>query len=179
MQKKLTITIDVDDDLHAGVDMRTGYAAMAADEIREREAAAWSEGTIGDVAAVGRDTNLASTLPSRDMAMKAFSFQLRLPANARLPVRSEVAERLRDIISHGSQIYGSSEGQEEGWFWITLTARTKEPCEYWRSIKEKLAAPSGELIAVCEGDEDWNHYLLLHHFDEGEELDELSDDYPI
>lgn len=72
MQKKLTITIDAEvyDGLHTvvgrrkisrflgdlarphvvGNDLRTGYAAMAADEAREREAAAWTEGLVKDVA---------------------------------------------------------------------------------------------------------------------------------
>jgi len=33
-----------------GQDLAAGYAAMAADEAREREAEAWVEGLIGDVA---------------------------------------------------------------------------------------------------------------------------------
>ena len=72
MQKKLTITVDADvyDGLHAvigprkisrflsdlarphvvGKDLRAGYAAMAADEAREREARDWTEGLVADVA---------------------------------------------------------------------------------------------------------------------------------
>lgn len=72
MLKKLTITIDAEvyDGLHSVIGRRrisrflndlarphvvaselaAGYAAMAADEEREREAEAWSEGLIGDVA---------------------------------------------------------------------------------------------------------------------------------
>jgi hypothetical protein len=70
--KKLTITVDADvyDGLHSVIGPRrisrflndlarpdvvdaglaAGYAAMAADEAREAEAKAWSEGLIGDVA---------------------------------------------------------------------------------------------------------------------------------
>jgi hypothetical protein len=72
MQKKLTITVDAEvyDGLHTvigrrrisrflndlakphvvGQDLSAGYAAMAADETREANAAAWSHGTLGDVA---------------------------------------------------------------------------------------------------------------------------------
>lgn len=72
MAKKLTITVDAEvyDGLHSvigrrrisrflndlarpcvvGQDLARGYAEMAADETREREADAWSEGLIGDVA---------------------------------------------------------------------------------------------------------------------------------
>ena len=72
MRKKLTITVDeeVYDGLHRVIGRRhisrflnelanpqvvedafeEGYRAMAADEEREREAAEWSEGLIGDVA---------------------------------------------------------------------------------------------------------------------------------
>ena len=73
MPKKLTITVDAEvyDGLHrvigrrrisrflndlarphvVGQDLAAGYAAMAADEGREADAAMWSEGLIGDVAA--------------------------------------------------------------------------------------------------------------------------------
>jgi len=72
MPKKLTITVDseVYDGLHSiigprrisrflndlarphvvGQDLSAGYAAMAADEAREAEAEAWSEGLASDVA---------------------------------------------------------------------------------------------------------------------------------
>ncbi len=72
MQKKLTITVDADvyDGLYAvvgrrrisrflselarphvvGKDLHARYAAMAADEARERDAQAWAEGLITDVA---------------------------------------------------------------------------------------------------------------------------------
>ncbi len=72
MAKKLTITVDVEvyDGLHSvigrrrisrslndlakphvvGQDLSAGYAAMAADEAREAEAAFWSDATLGDVA---------------------------------------------------------------------------------------------------------------------------------
>jgi hypothetical protein len=72
MQRKLTITIDAEvyEGLHTvvgrrrisrflselarphvvGKDLRAGYAAMAADEMRERDAEAWVEGLIPDVA---------------------------------------------------------------------------------------------------------------------------------
>ncbi len=72
MQKKLTITVDAD--VYAGlhsvigrrrisrflsdlarphvvdVDQSAGYAAMAADEAREAEAEAWTEGLLPDTA---------------------------------------------------------------------------------------------------------------------------------
>ncbi len=72
MTKKLTITVDTDvyNGLHTVIGRRrisrflndlakphvvpgglvAGYAAMAADEAREAEALAWSEGLAGDVA---------------------------------------------------------------------------------------------------------------------------------
>jgi len=70
MQRKLTITLD--EHVYAGLhkiigrrkishfieelvrphvlisELEAGYAAMAADEAREAEALAWSEGTLGD-----------------------------------------------------------------------------------------------------------------------------------
>ena len=85
MQKKLTITVDADvyEGLHSvigrrkisrfltelarphvvGKDQHAGYAAMAADEAREREADAWTEGLVADVA----------DEPSADMAERRAS----------------------------------------------------------------------------------------------------------
>ena len=72
MPRKLTITVDAEvyDGLHrvigrrrisrflndlarphvVGQDLSAGYAAMAADEAREADAEAWSEGLVRDVA---------------------------------------------------------------------------------------------------------------------------------
>ena len=72
MPRKLTITVDAEvyDGLHSivgrrrisrflndlarphvvGQDLHAGYAAMAADEAREIEAALWAEALIGDIA---------------------------------------------------------------------------------------------------------------------------------
>ena len=72
MQKKLTITVDAEvyNGLHnvigrrrisrfindlarphvVGQDLSAGYAAMAADEAREAEAATWTEALLNDVA---------------------------------------------------------------------------------------------------------------------------------
>ncbi len=72
MPRKLTITVDAEvyDGLHCvigrrrisrflndlarphvvGQDLSAGYAAMAADEVREAEAESWTEGLVHDVA---------------------------------------------------------------------------------------------------------------------------------
>jgi hypothetical protein len=76
MRKKLTITVDAEvyEGLHTVIgrrrisrflndlarphvtvpDLAAGYAAMASDEAREQEAAAWAEALITDVAAEPR-----------------------------------------------------------------------------------------------------------------------------
>ena len=76
MQKKLTITVDADvyDGLHTvigrrrisrflsdlarphvvGADLRAGYAAMAANEAREREARAWTSRSVWSFAIRGQ-----------------------------------------------------------------------------------------------------------------------------
>ncbi len=91
VQKKLTITVDADvyDGLHANVGRRrisrflndlarplvvpqslaAGYAAMAADAEREREAEAWAEALIGDTLA--RHSLRRSTRPHRDAPASA------------------------------------------------------------------------------------------------------------
>jgi len=55
MQKKLITSVDADGlvrPLVVGADLAAGYAAMAADEAREAEAAAWTEALVTDVATI-------------------------------------------------------------------------------------------------------------------------------
>ena len=68
-----------------------------------------------------------------------------------------------------------SEGDDGGKY-INLTIGSDDLKESWSVIRTSLLQiPEVEesSIIVCEGDDGWDDYLLLHHFDLSQELDEL------
>ncbi|MBI1424123.1 MAG: hypothetical protein GC149_11695 [Gammaproteobacteria bacterium] len=60
--------------------------------------------------------------------------------------------------------------------YINFILKSDNLKELWLKIKSlyltkpNLASAS---IITCEGSEGWNNYMLLHHFDKSEELNEL------
>lgn len=72
------------------------------------------------------------------------------------------------------------DGEENGAY-SDLMFETTEPQKLWRLLQEKLyndkkigAALSQSSMAMCEGSDGWNDYLLLYHFDPSEKLDEIN-----
>ena len=74
--------------------------------------------------------------------------------------------------------YETSEGDDEGPY-LNFTFLAKDPTQLWARLKtEVLAHPeigrnfSGASIIICEGKAGWDDYLLLHHYDRTQQLDE-------
>ena len=68
-----------------------------------------------------------------------------------------------------------SEGDDGGRY-INFMISTATPTVAWNKIRETYLIDSkyaGASIVVCEGDNGWDDYLLLHHFDESERLDDF------
>jgi hypothetical protein len=71
---------------------------------------------------------------------------------------------------------------------VTRSEEDHEPCiniaftsavlsALWPSVRQELQSMAGlaaAAIVVCEGEHGWDDYLLLHHFDASEPLDELA-----
>jgi hypothetical protein len=69
----------------------------------------------------------------------------------------------------------------DGVSYTNLMFETAEAPSLWRKLHSELY--SGEeicddmlraSIAMCEGKDGWNDYLLLYHFNEGEKLDKFQ-----
>lgn len=76
--------------------------------------------------------------------------------------------------------YWLVEGGDED-LYVNLMFETTELEEFWRKIIDTMycdkqigAALSKSTIAICEGGDGWNDYLLLHHFDPSESVDRLD-----
>lgn len=69
----------------------------------------------------------------------------------------------------------------DGHYYLDLMFETDRPKDLWRVLEQELFQSSefGEgmqkaSMVMCEGQDGWNDYLLLHHFDLTVECDELA-----
>ena len=102
--------------------------------------------------------------------MKCLSIQLQTDIN---PEASK--EEAISILSNAGFSPEINEGEDNGRY-INLNIETDNLKEAWSKIKNsliKLPRYAKTSIVVCEGSEGWDNYLLLHHFDQSEKLDEL------
>jgi len=58
---------------------------------------------------------------------------------------------------------------------------TAEPAALWQAIEHEFqlktpkANPAAEgIVVLCEGEDGWNDYLMLYHFDPSQTLDRLA-----
>jgi hypothetical protein len=68
-----------------------------------------------------------------------------------------------------------TEGKDGGSY-VNVDFEVADLSALWESIRKDLRAVpalAAATIVVCEGDQGWDDYLLLHHFDPAEPLDSL------
>ncbi|WP_018150909.1 hypothetical protein [Leeia oryzae] len=77
--------------------------------------------------------------------------------------------------------FGLIEGDDEGPF-INLMFETDDEFALWKLVKKQLFKHPvfGKVLkqacmVLCSGEEGWDDYLLLHHYDETIECDALDD----
>jgi hypothetical protein len=61
--------------------------------------------------------------------------------------------------------------------YVNVNLRPADVAGLWAVVREQLqadAALAGATIVVCQGEHGWDDYLLLHHFDPSQVLDDLS-----
>ena len=84
---------------------------------------------------------------------------------------------IRELSNSHSISLQVTEGQEEGRY-INLIMEAANPRQTWEAISNELRLDTGfanAAIVCCQGDHGWDDYLLLHHFDRTEPLDELNE----
>lgn len=67
-------------------------------------------------------------------------------------------------------------GEDDG-LYININFDTNDIVSLWDAIGELVTSDplwASATIACCEGDNGWDDYLLLYHFDETEQLDTLT-----
>jgi hypothetical protein len=92
----------------------------------------------------------------------------------------EASERIAKATS-GIRGIGFFEGDEDGKY-LNITFAVESPASAWQELKSKLL--ESELfgsslrkcaMVVCTGNDGWNDYLLLHHYDPTVGLDAPSE----
>jgi hypothetical protein len=69
-----------------------------------------------------------------------------------------------------------TEGEDNGPY-INVDFKTPDLPGLWKFLREVVHAVPGlarAVIIVCEGEQGWDDYLLLHHFDPDEMVDSLG-----
>ncbi|MFT3879361.1 MAG: hypothetical protein QM703_06850 [Gemmatales bacterium] len=88
-----------------------------------------------------------------------------------------VVAGIRELSNSYTTSLHVTEGQEEARY-INLIMEAAHPRQIWEAISNELSIDAGfanAAIVCCQGNHGWDDYLLLHHFDRTEPLDELNE----
>ena len=82
---------------------------------------------------------------------------------------------VKTVLSSAGYIPEIQEGDDNGPY-INFNIQTNDLKQTWQavySILSKLPYVSSSAIVACGGDNGWDDYLLLYHYDKSESVDEL------
>lgn len=106
--------------------------------------------------------------------MKCLSIQLQPEIDL-----SHEAGELLELVRGIGRFPEVDKGNDDG-VYINMNFFTEDAPSLWSELRQKVLGHSDlgawikkVSIVVCEGDYGWDDYLLLHHFDENEKVDEL------
>jgi hypothetical protein len=103
--------------------------------------------------------------------MRQLNIQLQPTRSPGLDVSAAVAQ-LRGLATGAWVSAGEDDGPD-----IDIGFKADDPAGLWAAIREQfrmVPALAAAAIVVCQGERGWDDYLLLHHFDPSEPLDELA-----
>lgn len=106
--------------------------------------------------------------------MKAFAFQMQFPAAMSPALREDAMLRVFRMVQAGSRTGRVEEGAKSDGLHVTITARVENAVAFWDVVRSQPDFPPARMIVVCEGSLGWDDYLLLHHFDPQQALDQLG-----
>lgn len=105
--------------------------------------------------------------------MRCLSLQIQPDSVPQLDVAAVVRE-LTELTTAPTNV-DVQEGNDNGRY-INVTWSTRDYATLWKTLQKKLEQDqqfSQYSIVCCEGQHGWDDYLLLHHYDPSEQLDDL------
>ena len=88
--------------------------------------------------------------------------------------------RLRALAAGWVEGLNVEQGDDDGPY-VNITYTPRDLAGFWAHLRAEMdrdpivcAALTRGSIIVCEGEHGWDDYLLLHHFDPDEPLDQLN-----
>jgi hypothetical protein len=108
--------------------------------------------------------------------MKALHIHLQPERSPELDVTAAITllRLVGELAGTRAQVTEGVDGER----YINLDFAPEDTAGLWASVREELRNVPGladAAIVCCEGEHGWDDYLLLHHFDKTEPLDELDD----
>lgn len=118
-----------------------------------------------------------------DLGMKILSVQIQPDLQPNVDFDAKVLE-LQGLAQGASFVEKVSvESGLKGGRFVNVNFHTSDVTRLWTLIRSSLglrsrnAAPlSRAIIVVSEGEDGWNDYRLLHHFDDGARIDKLGEE---
>jgi hypothetical protein len=105
------------------------------------------------------------------VASKSVSIQVQPDRSPHLDCKT-VVKKLLSLASESQARWG-----EDGGRYVNVLLSVPSLSQTWSFISEMLNEnPDFAMAAIvtCQGDNGWDEYLLLHHFDPSEPLDKIS-----
>jgi hypothetical protein len=109
-----------------------------------------------------------------DKEMKCLSIQIQ-PDRCAGESPQDLVAKLQDACGELPCVSSINVSEVDGA--INVNCNSSDPAILWAHLKRDIYECDSVLpkasIVVCEGEAGWDDYLLLHHFDEDEELDSV------
>jgi hypothetical protein len=110
---------------------------------------------------------------------KRFSFQIQF--SPQILSDTEIVDTIAEAIKQaGGQITDETSGNDDNTRFVNLYVYSENPREFWPRVRQNLESYGGDstllamMIVVCQGDQGWDDYLLLHHYDKNQKTDVLT-----
>jgi hypothetical protein len=108
---------------------------------------------------------------------KQFWFQIQFERKETQSEREAVVKDMVQIIENcGVEVKQIWIDQSAARSYKNINAVVEKPYAFWSSLKslmKKSSRTPKKMVVTCEGDRGWDDYLLLHHFDKAQKLDDV------
>jgi len=107
--------------------------------------------------------------------MRTFCFQIHVAPLADAQTRGQTIAPVLQAIDEGAAAVIGLPEIVSGDDFTNISIDARSPLAFWSAARPLLEDLSIKLIVVSQGEQGWEDYLLLYHFDPAERLDDPPD----